>query len=247
MNSNQYEKMMNSIIKYAPIESGIQTLIYMFLYEIFDNVDFDILIIDRMQKKSQYNTYSGIPDIAIINNNSDEIVFCVETKAISENLYDYEEQFLGHLLTYGKTIATNGKQWICYDIDYYIENNKSNEIEECWINKEVESIQSNVFKTIEKDRILAELKSSLAHTPKNEENREVRTGLEKLINQKQEEIKNKSEQIDRFINENQIIKGAIDNPRFNITISERNKESEQIISDKFISLICELYEFVKEI
>lgn len=245
MNSNQYEKMMNSIIKYAPIESGIQTLVYMFLYEIFENVDFDILIIDRMQKKSQYNTYSGIPDIAIINNNSDKIVFCVETKAISEKLSDHEEQFLGHLLTYRKTIATNGKQWICYDIDYYIKNNKSNEIEECWINTEIESIQSIVLETIEKDRLLAKHKSSLAHI--NEENRVLRTELEKAINQLQEEIKNKSEQIDRFINENQIIKGAIDNPRFNITISERNKESEQIISDKFISLICELYEFVKEI
>lgn len=245
MNSNQYEKMMNSIIKYAPIESGIQTLIYMFLYEIFENVDFDILIIDRMQKKSQYNTYSGIPDIAIINNNSDEIVFCVETKAISEKLYYHEEQFLGHLLTYGKTIATNGKQWICYDIDYYIKNNKSNEIEECWINTEIESIQSIVLETIEKGRLLAKHKSSLAHI--NEENRGLRTELEKAINQLQEEIKNKSEQIDIFINENQIIKGAIDNPRFNITISERNKRFEQIISDKFISLICELYELIKGI
>lgn len=245
MNSNQYEKMMNSIIKYAPVESGIQTLIYMFLYEIFENVDFDILIIDRMQKKSQYNTYSGIPDIAIINNNSDEIVFCVEAKAISEKLYDHEEQFLGHLLTYGKTIATNGKQWICYDIDYYIKNNKFNEIEECWINTEIESIQSIVLETIEKDRLLAKLKSSLAHI--NEENRRLRTELEKAINQLQEEIKNKSEQIDIFINENQIIKGAIDKPRFNIKISEENKGSEQIISDKFISLICELYELIKGI
>lgn len=34
MNYEQYEKTINNIKKFAPIESGVQALVYMFLYNI---------------------------------------------------------------------------------------------------------------------------------------------------------------------------------------------------------------------
>ena len=129
MNITQYENILNNVIRMAPLESGVQTLAYMFLYEMFENVEDNIIVIDKLQKKSRFNSLSGISDLAIVTKDFDyhdinkgEIKFCIEIKASYKKLsgYEYKLQILGQLLTYKKALATNGDKWVYYDIDNYL-------------------------------------------------------------------------------------------------------------------------------
>ncbi len=130
MNYRKYEEMLNRVMKKCPLESGVQTLVFMYLDELFENcIGYEPVIIDRMKKDSVYGTCGGVSDIAIVRNDLDydnskkdkdteksKIRFCVEVKEITEPIDKdkYRIQFLGHLLTFGEGMITNGKKWEHY-------------------------------------------------------------------------------------------------------------------------------------
>ncbi len=82
-----------------------------------------------MKKDSVYGTCGGVSDIAIVRNDLDydnskkdkdteksKIRFCVEVKEIKKSIDKdkFRIQFLGHLLTFGEGMITNGKKWEHY-------------------------------------------------------------------------------------------------------------------------------------
>lgn len=132
MNYRKYEELLRRTYKTAPapLESGVQTLVFMYLDELFENcIGYEPVIIDRMKKDSVYGTCGGVSDIAIVRNDLDydnskkdkdteksKIRFCVEVKEIKKSIDKdkFRIQFLGHLLTFGEGIITNGKKWEHY-------------------------------------------------------------------------------------------------------------------------------------
>lgn len=125
MNYRQYETTLNTIRRKAPLESGVQTLVYMFLYEMFENAADDLVVIDRTQKKSRFTTYAGVSDLAVVSkdfdyhNENGSIRFCIEIKEMGKKLDQelYKAQLLGYLLTYQKAIITNGILWRFYSVE----------------------------------------------------------------------------------------------------------------------------------
>ena len=132
MNYRKYEELLRRTYRTAPapLESGVQALVFMYLDELFENcIGYEPVIIDRMTKNSVYGTCGGVSDIAIVRNDLDyenskidkdteksKIRFCVEVKKVTESI-DIDMcriQFLGHLLTFGEGIITNGKKWEHY-------------------------------------------------------------------------------------------------------------------------------------
>lgn len=132
MNYRKYEEMLRRTYRTAPapLESGVQALVFMYLDELFENcIGYEPVIIDRMKKDSVYGTCGGVSDIAIVRNDLDydnskkdkdteksKIRFCVEVKEIKKSIDKdkFRIQFLGHLLTFGEGIITNGKKWEHY-------------------------------------------------------------------------------------------------------------------------------------
>ena len=130
MNYRKYEELLRRTYRTAPapLESGVQALVFMYLDELFENcIGYEPVIIDRMRKDSVYGTCGGVSDIAIVRNDLDydnskidkdteksKIRFCVEVKKVTESIDNYHIQFLGHLLTFGEGIITNGKKWEHY-------------------------------------------------------------------------------------------------------------------------------------
>lgn len=249
MNYEKYEKIINNIKKYAPIESGVQTLIYMFLDDLFDNFDYDLTVIDNMQKKSQYNTYTGISDIAVLKNcatteelDSGNIIFCIEVKALSEQLEKHKEQLFGQLLTYKRAIITNGKRWLCYDVYDYIRKNSEFDIDECWYNTELEQLSDDVHDIIEKDIEVAYSKSCLAHTRRFCE--EKRARLEKDIEILEKELSTERVKIDEKI-KNSFLREIMEKPRIKRIIGEEDEDGSIIVNrEEYICLITELYDFL---
>ena len=132
MNYRKYEELLRRTYRTAPapLESGVQALVFMYLDELFENcIGYEPVIIDRMTKNSVYGTCGGVSDIAIVRNDLDydnskidkdteksKIRFCVEVKKVTESIDKdkFSIQFLGHLLTFGEGIITNGKKWEHY-------------------------------------------------------------------------------------------------------------------------------------
>lgn len=77
MKSKEYQKLYQNIKEKAPLESGVQTLVYMFLFGIIKDTNYQLLVIDRMGKKTQFVTPTGISDLVIV---SDEFRFSEEHK-----------------------------------------------------------------------------------------------------------------------------------------------------------------------
>lgn len=96
MNSKEYEKMINNIKYMAPIESGVQTLVFWLLKDIVESTGNSLVVIDRMQKKSRFITYSGISDLAVVssdfdyNSSAGKIIMCIEVKYIDVPLMEYK-------------------------------------------------------------------------------------------------------------------------------------------------------------
>ena len=69
MEYSTYSEILKSIQEKAPIESGVQTLIYMLIFEAIKTKELaeDVIIIDKMQSHSVFMSYGGISDIAIVD------------------------------------------------------------------------------------------------------------------------------------------------------------------------------------
>lgn len=128
MNYRKYEEMLNRVMKKCPLESGVQTLVFMYLDELFENcIGYEPVIIDNLQKSKKsprYRTLGGYTDIMVVNsdfeyndlNAEPDIKLFFEVKALENNLSDHYFQFLGQLLTVGKGYFTNGKTWEYYEL-----------------------------------------------------------------------------------------------------------------------------------
>lgn len=122
MKYETYERTLGNIEMKAPLESGVQALIYMLIFEQLKDKDLDVVIIDQMQNHSVFMSYGGISDLAIVDNEfnyytSDrtKIKMCIELKEINISIKN-NEQVKKQLLTYKKAIITNGKEWAFYDL-----------------------------------------------------------------------------------------------------------------------------------
>ena len=118
-----YARIIDSVKSRAPIESGIQALIYMLVLEKLKDKKHDVVIIDKMQNHSIFMSYGGISDLAIVDNEFDyntsdrtKIKMCIEVKLDKIKHKDLL-QMKKQLLTYKKAVITNGKEWFFYDLD----------------------------------------------------------------------------------------------------------------------------------
>ena len=175
MDAKEYQKIYQNIKGKAPIESGVQTLVYMFLYEIMKDTDYQLVVIDRMSKKTQFVTSVGISDLAIVSDDfrfseehKDNIISYVAVKGIDINLFDFEEQIKGQLLSCGKILCTNGSDWKYYDIEKYIEQNSENDIDCMWRKIDYERVKGEIDSLELIEREIAIKKSSYAYTRKDE-------------------------------------------------------------------------------
>ena len=148
---------------------------YMFLYEIMKDTDYQLVVIDRMSKKTQFVTSVGISDLAIVSDDfrfseehKDNIISYVEVKGIDINLFDFEEQIKGQLLSCGKILCTNGSDWKYYDIEKYIEQNSENDIDCMWRKIDYERVKGEIDSLELIEREIAIKKSSYAYTRKDE-------------------------------------------------------------------------------
>lgn len=249
MNYKQYKDILNNVEKKSPIESGVQTLVYMFLYDLFEDSNYDIVVVDNLHKKSIFTTYAGISDLAVVtddfdyeNGTKEQIKFCIEIKDTSKQLGDYYEQILGQLLTYEKALITNGKEWVYYDINDYIGKNKSDDIGELWAKRDLKEIENIIDKAILNERKVACLKSSLAHT---EETAIVkRKEIEDEISQIDNELKSNREEVKGYLDKNEWINTFLnDEPTWNCSLFDDGSLNRE----KFLELKQHLYGVLKKI
>ena len=175
MKAKEYQKIYQNIKEKAPLESGVQTLVYMFLFEIIKDTDYQLIVIDRMRKNTQFVTTTGISDLAIVSDefrfaeeSKNNIISYVEVKGTDINLYDFEEQIKGQLLSCGRILCTNGSVWKYYDIKKYIERYSENDINYIWAKNEYEKIKEDINSLEEIERMLAIKELSCAYTKNSE-------------------------------------------------------------------------------
>lgn len=118
----QYENKINDIIFMSPIESGVQTLVYMLLDSIIEDKGYSLVVIDKLQQKSRFNSITGISDLAIVtkdfkyhDSEQGKCLGCVEVKNTDVSMVDIPSQVVGQFCTYGRQIYTNGLVWKFFD------------------------------------------------------------------------------------------------------------------------------------
>ncbi len=147
MNYKYYQEKIKDIVSKAPIEIGVEILVYMLLDEIVVNKELSLVAIDSMHKKNRYLSEGGFSDLAIVsknfsfdNINLGKCVGVVETKYVTEDLSNHMPQIIGQLISFRNVIATNGIVWKFYDIDKFLDEKCENEIEAAAHSEEIASI-----------------------------------------------------------------------------------------------------------
>ena len=234
MDYKKYEELLNRVMKKCPLESGVQTTVFMFLDDLFENcTKYEPVIIDKMPKASCFNTVGGISDIALVGKNfdykkskepnfkrtKDKVLFCIEVKELDENI-DLDRlriQFLGQLLTFGEGIITNGKKWDhcklkatvkeCNDVEKKIleYGNKKNSVSR--LNKS----DKRKIKKLDKTRDAEKIKK-----------------LKELINNRKKQVLDYANDI---FNE-PCVKTMFDNPEFSCEVAKYNDVGKLIADEK---------------
>lgn len=137
MEVKDYERKLNDIIEKAPMECGVQALVYNFLHELTDHNKLTIICSDLRWNDSIYGGEGGVPDLLVV---SDEFKYmerlkqnateeekkrfrdekkkrfgCVEVKAVGQHLPQSCAQIAGHIYEFGKVLYTNGMVWIYFE------------------------------------------------------------------------------------------------------------------------------------
>ncbi|MEE1101303.1 MAG: hypothetical protein U0K86_07460 [Agathobacter sp.] len=253
MNYKKYERILNNIVTMAPLECGIQALVFMLLDEIIYNEHGDaisILVADLRDNNCIFGGTGGVLDLCIVNKDFKFVkeggenfiaqkqnrCGCVEVKAIGEDLSKHVVQLAGHIVEYGKVIYTDGLIW-----EYY-----------CASKKQIDEIQSILFSNKERfekaDQKIKECKTQLRaiYGDRLKDKRLTKNYIERIKNEEENEtcqeicdkalnaFQEKSDtQIDvdklkKFLNE--IIKN---NNSWKVEIKEQSlKESKIIINKK---------------
>lgn len=243
MKSKEYQKLYQNIKEKAPLEGGVQMLVYMFLFEIIEDTNYQLLVIDRMGKKTQFVTPVGISDLAIVSDefrfseeHKNNIISYVEIKGININIYDFEEQIKGQLLSCGRILCTNGNSWKYYDIEKYIKDNSRNDIDYIWAKNEYEEIRKVIYSLELIERDLAIKNSSYAHTKKNQ----YRVTYEKEINELNEQNVEIHGKLEESLLNFSLLQDIIDNPIIDRNLF--NNDSFDVIS--YMKLKSELYDVI---
>lgn len=124
MNYLEYQEKINNIIEKAPIEAGIEILVYNFLEEFLKfNDEYVLVSINRMQKKSdsRFTTEGGISDLAIVSKDfkyneaqCGKVYAFVEVKTAGESLNNNSNQVEGQIESIKHLFYTNGFVWEYY-------------------------------------------------------------------------------------------------------------------------------------
>lgn len=131
MDYKKYQRILNNIAIQAPLECGVQTLVFMLLDEIIYEKYGDelrVLVADLRDNNSVFGGVGGVLDICIVNkhfkyvdkkgtelnNQKENRCGCVEIKMLNEDLSKYIEQVAGHIIEYGKVLYTDGIIWNYY-------------------------------------------------------------------------------------------------------------------------------------
>ena len=194
MDAKDYQKIYQNINEKAPIESGVQTLVYMFLYEIMKHTYFQLIVIDRLNKKTQFVTPVGISDGAVVSddfkfseNSKDGILSYVEVKGIGINLLNFEDQIKGQLLSCGKILCTNGNEWKYYDIEKYIEKYSENDIDHIWAKNDYDDVKNICYNIESTEKTLAIKKASYTHTKNDEYKKVYKDEIQELEQEKEKD------------------------------------------------------------
>lgn len=221
MNAKEYQKIYQNIKEKAPIESGVQTLVYMFLYEIMKDTDYQLIVIDHMDKKTQFVTSAGISDLAIVLDNfrfseehKDKIISYVEVKGINTKLYDFEDQIKGQLLSCGKILVTNGGVWRYYDIEKYLTRHSKNNAEYAKEENDYKNVKTINDHLESLERKLAKTKSSYAHTREEIHKNALEEEIKKL---EKEKIKTDIA-LKESLKNNPLLQEAIQTPIIDMTL-----------------------------
>lgn len=243
MNAKDYQKIYQNMKEKSPIESGVQALVYMFLYEIIKDTNYQLIVIDHMGKKTQFVTTTGISDLAIVSDDfsfseehKDGIISYVEVKATDISLCNFEEQIKGQLLSCGRILCTNGNIWKYYDIEKYIDQHSENDIDYAWgknIYREIKTINDSL-ELIERE--LAIKKSSYAHTRKDE----YRMVYKSEINELEEEKTKISKKLEELLMGIPWIQDVMETPIIDMELYD--KDIFDVI--KYMKLKAELYNVI---
>lgn len=150
MNFEYYCKKIDDIKLKAPIESGVEILVYMLLDEIIENHDLSLVVIDSMQRKNRFWSEGGYSDLAVVTpnfrfvNNAGECKGVIETKYISENLSNHMPQIIGQLRTFNNVLVTNGIDWRFYSIEKRSDDQAENKINVEDIHKKLEEYNQKI-------------------------------------------------------------------------------------------------------
>ena len=243
MKAKEYQKIYQNIKEKAPLESGVQTLVYMFLFEIIKDTDYQLIVIDRMRKNTQFVTTTGISDLAIVSDEfrfaeegKNNIISYVEVKGTDINLYDFEDQIKGQLLSCGRILCTNGSVWKYYDIKKYIEHHSENDIDYIWAKNEHEKIKKVINSLEAIERTLAIKKSSYAYTKKSE----YKKTYEREINELEETKTELCGKLQTLLMNISWLQNVMDTPIIDIKIYDN--DNFDVI--KYMKLKSELYDVI---
>ena len=207
------------------------------------DTDYQLIVIDRMGKKTQFITSTGISDLAIVSDafrfsgeTRDDIISYVEVKGTEINLYDFEEQIKGQLLSCGRILCTNGSVWKYYDIEKYIERNSENDIDYVWKENDYGEIKTTIDSLELVERALAIKKTSYAHTQKNE----YRVMYEKEINELEKKKTEISAKLQESLMKISWLQDVMDTPIIDMKLYDNG--SFDVI--EYMKLKSELYDVI---
>lgn len=148
---------------------------------------------------------------------------------------------MGQLLTYKKALVTNGKEWLYYDLEKYISDNCTDDIQKLWSLNDINEISKIIEKVVDNSQRIAELRLSLSHIKKEE--------YKQVCLDEINECKNDNYQlepiIEDFITKNNWLTELLDNGTWKI--DELIGEDGVVDNYKFLGLLRNLYDSFAEI
>ena len=131
IDSTVYEQMINNVLNKAPLEIGVEVLVYMLLYGLTENTEYIVADINSMKRKyakqyaaleidSKESKFGAVPDLVVLNNSfvyasASEKKQCalgfVEIKNLKEKLNIQDGEIQSHMKNARHFIWTNGKTW----------------------------------------------------------------------------------------------------------------------------------------
>ena len=129
--SSYYENQINKIISKAPIEAGVEILVYMLLDGIVSSKGLSLVDVSSMSKDraKPFGVKSAVPDMAVVaadfnysdlknkkNRHYKSSVFgYVEVKAINKKADSYNSEREAHIKAINHVLCTNGLVWMYFD------------------------------------------------------------------------------------------------------------------------------------